>query len=83
MYYSLLNLKMISFVLFPQALQPSMSFNISGYWSVELINVADVASQTRNLFCSQELILFLFLYRIVPLVQNGSVEPAVGTFLNR
>ena len=68
---------MISFVLFPQALQPSMSFNISGYWSVELINVADVASQTRNL------ILFLFLYRIVPLVQNGSVEPAVGTFLNR
>ena len=32
---------MISFVLFPQALQPSMSFNISGYWSVELINVAD------------------------------------------
>ena len=52
MYYSLLNLKMISFVLFPQALQPNMSFNISGYWSVELINVADVASQTRNLFCS-------------------------------
>ena len=68
---------MISFVLFPQALQPSMSFNIPGYWSVELINVADVASQTRNLFC------FFFLYRIVPLVQNGSVEPAVGTFLNR
>ena len=52
MYYSLLNLKMISFVLFPQALQPSMSCIISGYWSVELINVADVASQTRNLFCS-------------------------------
>ena len=29
MYYSLLSLKMISFVLFPQALQPSMNFIIS------------------------------------------------------
>ena len=29
MYYSLLSLRMISFVLFPKALQPSMNFNIS------------------------------------------------------
>ena len=29
MYHSLLSLKMISFVLFPQASQPSMNFNIS------------------------------------------------------
>ena len=29
MYYSLLTLKMISFVLFPQASQPSTNFNIS------------------------------------------------------
>ena len=29
MYYSFLSLKMISFVLFPQALEPSMNFNIS------------------------------------------------------
>ena len=29
MYYSLLSLKMISFVFFPQAMQPSMNFNIS------------------------------------------------------
>ena len=29
MYYSLLTLKMISFVLFPQASQPRMNFNIS------------------------------------------------------
>ena len=29
MYYSMLSLKMISFVLFPQASQPSMNFNIS------------------------------------------------------
>ena len=33
-YYSLLSLKMISFVLFPEASQPSMNFNISElvYW---------------------------------------------------
>ena len=30
MYYSLLNLKTSSFVLFPQASQPSINFNISG-----------------------------------------------------
>ena len=29
MYYSLLSLKMTFFVLYPQALQPSMNFNIS------------------------------------------------------
>ena len=29
MYYSLLSLKMISFVLFPQASEPSINFNIS------------------------------------------------------
>ena len=29
MYYSLISLKMISFVLFPQAWQPNMNFNIS------------------------------------------------------
>ena len=36
MYYSSLSLKMISFVLFPHALQPSMNFNISEFvycWS--------------------------------------------------
>ena len=36
MYYSLLSLKMISFVLFPQATQPSLNFNVSELISFSL-----------------------------------------------
>jgi len=59
MYYSLLSLKMISFVLFPQASQPSMNFNISElvYYGRALMR-PDCISPTLRLY------RFLFRHKI-------------------
>ena len=60
MYYSLLNLKMISYVLFPQASQPGMNFDIS-----ELVNCYSsmiIGSDSLIFVEVNELIKYFYYY---------------------
>ena len=68
MYYSLLSHKMISFVLFPQASQPSMNFNISEsvYFFVSMI---PFLTQLFKLSCLH-LFVFHWLNKVLNVVYS-------------